>query len=217
MLHRLILVVLIALFPLLALADDAQEPPCFDTARFLESRLPRNNCRYKTFYLALELMAGRGARVIVETGTARQGRRDIGDGCGTMILGDWAAQHGAKVYSVDIDEQALLMAEQALGPAREFVELVHNDSVEFLRNFNQTIDFLYLDSYDFEVSNPYASQRHHLNEITAAYPWLHQKSVVMIDDCGLPYGGKGRLVIQYLRKKGWKLVGKGYQVVLVKA
>lgn len=56
---------------------------------------------------------------------------------------------------------------------------------------------------------------HHCREIIAAYPWLTPHSVVMIDDCDLPYGGKGKLAIEYLTNRGWVIFRSGYQVILI--
>ena len=188
-----------------------------DLSKFLDGRIPEVSGRYETFLLALELMQKRKAKVIVETGTARYGSGNfIGDGGSTIIFGDWARKNNAVLYSIDIDEGALYNAYQNLGDSTKAVHLVHSDSVEFLRRFNQTIDFLYLDSYDFDCFNPDPSQEHHLNEIIAAYPYLRENSVVMIDDCDLPHGGKGKLVIDYLLKRGWKILAEQYQVILSK-
>jgi hypothetical protein len=55
-----------------------------------------------------------------------------------------------------------------------------------------------------------------LKEIEAAYSKLTDQSVVMIDDCQLPQGGKGKLIIDFLIKRGWKKVFDGYQVIMVK-
>jgi hypothetical protein len=77
------------------------------------------------------------------------------------------------------------------------------------------IDFLYLDSYDYEWNNPSPSQEHHLREIQAAFPRLHENSVVMIDDCALPQGGKGKLAIEYLKERGWKILLEQYQTILI--
>lgn len=190
--------------------------PCFASAS-LEDKIPPNNVRYKTFRYALALMEERGARVLVETGTARGGKCNCeGDGCSTLVFGEWAHQHQAILYSVDIDPQAIARAREDLGDVASAVQLVEGDSGNFLHNFGQPIDFLYLDSYDFDVHNPLPSQCHHLKEIKAAYPWLGKQSIVMIDDCDLPHGGKGRLVLHYLRQRGWKVVADGYQVVLVR-
>lgn len=186
-----------------------------DNFLLLEDRISYDNCRFKTTIYALYLLSKRNAQIIVETGTARNGTANChGDGCSTIIFGEWASKNNAHLYSVDINIENLLNAAKDLGDSKDFVDLVHSDSVEFLKNFNQNIDFLYLDSYDYEAHNPLPSQQHHLNEIIAAYPWLTEKSVVMIDDCDLPNGGKGKLVIEYLLNKGWKKVLKGYQVIL---
>ena len=95
------------------------------------------------------------------------------------------------------------------------LHFVCSDSVSFLQNFGKTIDFLYLDSYDFDVDNPFPSQHHHLLEISAAYPFLNENSIVLIDDCDLPHGGKGKLAIQFLMQRGWQVLMSGYQVLLI--
>ena len=183
---------------------------------YLEGKIPRNNSRYYTFLSALNLMSERKAKVIVETGTSRNGASNcLGDGCSTLIFSQWVQKNGGEYYSVDISMDALINASNGIGSLKEYVHFVQSDSVAFLQNFNQTIDFLYLDSYDFEINNPTPSQEHHLKEIIAAYPFLTEDSVVMIDDCDLPHGGKGKLVIEYLLNKGWKIAMKGYQVIMV--
>ena len=119
------------------------------------------------------------------------------------------------LYSVDVSERALLESLQAIPKLVSYVRFVQSDSVSFLASFNKPIDLLYLDSYDFVESDPLPSQQHHLNEIMAAYPFLHENSIVMIDDCDLPHGGKGALAIEYLLMRGWKIYAKHYQVILV--
>lgn len=208
------MIFLISLIPSILFTEEHREVSCFSCS--LEDNIPINNKRFRTFFHAFKLMKKRNAKVLVETGTARSGRRCcIGDGCSTIVFSEWAAQNNAFLYSVDLCKNHLIEAEKSLGNLKEFVELVHSDSIEFLKNFNQPIDFLYLDSYDFEFNNPTPSQEHHLKEIIAAYPWLTESSIVMIDDCQLPYGGKGKLVIEYLLKKNWRITANGYQVVLV--
>jgi hypothetical protein len=186
--------------------------------RILHNKIPRGNMRYNTFAFVLREMERREAKVLVETGTNRGGKTNcLGDGCSTWIFAEWASQHGAELYSVDISPANLQCSKSALGAEKEYVQFVESDSVEFLADFGQPIDFLYLDSYDFEVNNPRPSQEHHLKEIQAALPWLTDNTVIMIDDCDLPYGGKGALVIEYLVNNGWRIAVKGYQVVLVRA
>jgi len=183
----------------------------------LDSRISRTDARYATFYRALQLIRERKAQVIIETGTARGGGLDCtGDGCFTLILAGWVKENGGQFYSVDISEGALLMAGKGLKELKKFVHLIQRDSVEFLANFNQPIDFLYLDSYDYEKDNPYPSQLHQLREIQAAMPLLTEKSVVMLDDCNLPEGGKCKLTIDYLLGLGWKIIHRNYQIIFIK-
>lgn len=186
---------------------------------YLKGKLSSTDKRYATFFKALELMTRRGAKVLVETGTARNGSKNCsGDGCSTLIFANWAKANHALLYSVDLDKKALKNAAAALQKnQKSSVFFVESDSVFFLENFGGPIDFLYLDSYDFEVENPVPSQQHHLREIQAAYPYLHEKSLVMIDDCDLPYGGKGPLVVEYLLEREWVILEKGYQILLGKS
>ena len=185
---------------------------------YLKGKISSTDKRYVTFFRALDLITERGAKVLVETGTARNGSRNCaGDGCSTVIFANWAKANNAILYSVDIDKNALKNASGALQRKQKpFVCFVQSDSVTFLENFGTPIDFLYLDSYDFEIENPAPSQQHHLREIQAAYPYLHDKTLVMIDDCDLPYGGKGPLVVEYLLERDWVILEKGYQILMGK-
>jgi hypothetical protein len=181
----------------------------------LRGRIPSEDKRYGTMLRALRLMQEREVRVVVETGTSRNGLSNCrGDGCSTPIFSTWLREVGAEFYSVDIDPAAIECASKATeGLGNVFY--VCGDSVRFLKSFDRTIDFLYLDSYDFDEKNPLPSQLHHLKEIEAAYPFLTERSVVMIDDCALPRGGKGALAINFLQQRGWRILEKSYQVLLV--
>ncbi len=183
----------------------------------LEGRLARTDKRYPTFKRALALMEERGVKTIVETGTARGGESNFeGDGGSTVIFSHWAYKHNGSLNSVDINQVALNLAAGAVSLFQDQVNLVHDDSVHFLQHFPQTIDFLYLDSFDFDENNPQPSQQHHLKEIEAAYDKLSPRSIVMIDDCKLPHGGKGKEAISFLLNRGWKVIEDGYQVILTK-
>ncbi len=182
---------------------------------YLKGRIESSDKRYETMLFALQLMKERSATTIVETGTARAGNSNFeGDGGFTIIVGDYVRDNGGTFYSVDQNIYALSNAANGLGESRSFVRLVNEESVAFLQRFKQPIDFLYLDSSDLDVDDPMPSQQHHLKEIMAAYPNLHEKSVVMIDDCGFIHSGKGKQVIYYLVSRGWKILARGYQVIL---
>ncbi len=190
---------------------------CFASpTEILKGRISAGNKRYAGFYEALQLLSDRGARVLVETGTARCGDLKFEEeGGSTILFGDWASQNGARLYSVDNCKAHLRLAKRGAGVYSGNINYLCEDAVIFLKDFPLVIDFLYLDSGDFDISNPEESQKYHLAELMAALPHFSSSTVVMIDDCGLPHGGKGKLVIEYLISHGWRIVMHGYQVILV--
>jgi cephalosporin hydroxylase len=166
------------------------------------------------------LMEERNVKTLVETGTARAGEGDYwGDGGSTVLFTHWASDHGARFFSIDLDPQAVSRSVRAVRQKVSYpdVYFVCSDSVAFLKNINQQIDFLYLDSFDYDERHPLPSQQHHLREIEAAYPFLTDKSIILIDDHNLTGGGKGKLVIEFLLQRGWKILMEAYQVILVKS
>ncbi len=179
--------------------------------------------RRDTLRATLALLAERRAQTLIETGTARLGlSKTKGDGASTIVFGLWAQQHGARLHSVDIDAQAIDEARKAVEDMQlaNAVRFHVSDSVRFLQQFRDPVDFLYLDSYDYskhDVAVQAASQAHHLKEFTAIESRLHAASVVLIDDCGQPGGGKGKLVIEHMLENGWSIVKSQYQVLLTRS
>jgi hypothetical protein len=175
-----------------------------------------------TFAKTLKLLEQRKAKMIIETGTSREGLKNTkGDGGATIVFGKWAQQNNAKMHSVDISEDSIKGSQneinnQGLG---DTITLHMNDSLEFLKSFEQPVDFLYLDSYDYSRKDKEVqikSQEHHLKEFKLIENKLHDDSIVLIDDCGLPGGGKGKTVVEYMLKKDWKVLIDAYQILLVK-
>ena len=178
--------------------------------------------RRDTLREVLRLLDERNAKTLLETGVARMGlEKSKGDGASTIVFGIWAQQNDAHLYSVDIDPDATeragaAVAELSLGDS---VTLVTSDSVAYLDDFTDSVDFLYLDSYDYHKTDTAiqtASQDHHLKEIKAIEGCLHDDTVILIDDCDMPNGGKGKLVIERLTAQGWKVHMSEYQVILVR-
>ena len=191
----------------------------------LEPLLPKDynfGKRQKTFRRAIELLDERSATCLIETGVARYGLRNSkSDGASTAVFGLWAKANNASLYSVDISPESIAGAREAvmeLDLLNE-VKLVTGDSVQFLENFSDPVDFLYLDSYDYDKhdeSVQVASQEHHLKEFKAIEEQLGPDTVVLIDDCDLPGGGKGKTVIEYMTRKGWQVDTSAYQILLTK-
>ena len=178
--------------------------------------------RRDTIRTTLELLSARKAKVLVETGTARTGLRGAKkDGASTVIFAMWARDNDAILHSVDISEDSINAArsEVVSQGLAEFVKWHLKDSLQFLTDFNEPVDFLYLDSYDYDkkdTSVQKASQEHHLAEFKAIESRLHENSFVLIDDCNLPNGGKGKLAIEYMLQRGWKVLMREYQVLLAR-
>lgn len=178
--------------------------------------------RRVTFKRVLQLLDERNAKTLIETGTSRKGLKGTrNDGAATIVFGKWAKQNNAKLFSVDISEDSIQGSREEVDKQglSQYVSLHLDDSLNFLKNFEEQVDFLYLDSYDYsrtdvEIQN--ASQEHHLKEFKLIEDKLHDNTIVLIDDCGLPGGGKGKTVIEYMKTKDWNVVIDAYQVLLLK-
>lgn len=177
--------------------------------------------RRVTFAKTLELVSDRNAKTIIETGTSRKGLTNTkGDGAGTFVFGKWAKENNAKLFSVDIDKDAVQECKVEIENQnlQDTVTVLLDDSLNFLTNYKDQVDFLYLDSYDYsrtDTAIQIASQEHHLKEFKAIESRLHKNTIVLIDDCGLPGGGKGKTVVPYMEQKGWKVLIDAYQILLV--
>ncbi len=164
--------------------------------------------RYPSFKMALNLFIQRGGDTIVETGTTRA-RNDFGGaGMATIFLGDFCKKYNKKLWTVDILPEAMALSRDLTADFSSNIRYIVSDSIFFLKEFPATIDFLYLDSYDYPIDeNPeelLASQTHQLNEFKAAEDKLTDKSIVLLDDNGWAGGGKCKLTKEYLISKGWE-------------
>lgn len=118
---------------------------------YLTNRMHVTDKRYPSFLFILRLLEQRRATVLVETGTARNGTAHFDwDGNSTVIFADWAKQNNAKLYTVDISPSAIESAKNATKPYKDCIIFSCQDSIQFLADFEAPIDFLYLDSFDFD-------------------------------------------------------------------
>lgn len=183
------------------------------TASFPPEQLGK---RYSTFLYALSVALARNLRTVVETGTVREADSWQGDGQSTRIFGAVAQRYGLRVWTCDIEPANMAACRQLTAPYAGHITYVVGDSIAFLSAFPEPIDFLYLDSLDYDFDNPEPSQVHHLAEFQAAEGRLHAESVILVDDCDLPAGGKGGKLVPYLLDNGWQTLETGYQVLLVR-
>lgn len=159
--------------------------------------------RAATFRIALSLLEKNGDTNFVETGTTRKNHINCPcpierccDGASTVLFGDFCNTFGGKVWTCDIDENNINNCKIATEEYKKYITYIVDDSLNFLRNFNQRIDFLYLDSVD--GTDQYA-HIHQLKEIEIALPKLHENSIVLLDDLY----SKTNMSIPFLLKNKW--------------
>lgn len=149
--------------------------------------------RRDTLREALRLLGERDAETLLNTSS---------DVDSTLVFGVWAKQNNGHLYSVDMDPSATERAGETVSEMdlSENVTLVTSDSVAYLDDFTDTVDFLYLDNT--------AGQDHHLKEIEALEGCLHDDTVILINDYD-------KLVIEGLTAQGWKVHMSESQVILL--
>src|SRR5579862_8792487 len=94
---------------------------------YLNNKIDSNNIRYQTFECSLELLSQMNAQTIVETGTARDGASNYAyDGGSTLLFSEWARDHGAELFSVDISQTNLSIAKQAVAShVPDYLDKIH--------------------------------------------------------------------------------------------
>ena len=182
--------------------------------------------RGNTMAAAMFFAYNRDVKTIVETGTTRKFSWE-GDGMSTYLFGDYCETLGnsqTKVWTCDISKENIQMCKEITKRFEKYISYHVQDSVEFLRNFDQPIDLLYLDSFDVLPGLEQESAEHNFNEYKAAEPYLHDLSIIVIDDYSVEKPGKGRITVPHLISKGWLPVfdqrdenrNKIYQAVFIK-
>ena len=61
-----------------------------------------------------------------------------------------------------------------------------------------------------------ACQQHCLKEVQAVLPSIHENTVILIDDCKLAGGGKGRIARDWMSGMGWTLIYDSYQTLWIR-
>jgi hypothetical protein len=190
---------------------------------------------YFTFSTLLDQLDGRRDLTIVETGTSA----NLVDS--TTLWDSWIRKFGGKLTTIDIDPSRKLIGQSKWCSQTESIV---SDSANYLNNWNihhprQTIDVVYLDSWDVDWYNPTACQEHGLKEFQAIIPFLSNQAWILIDDTpkdpswlperGLiyqyistnvytfrdPIPGKGALVLKMIeRDHRFRIVLHQYQLLL---
>lgn len=169
--------------------------------------------RITSFQKIKELLGDRKVN-IVETGSVRglEEHSRMGDGWSTYHWLEYASKTGSNVWTVDIQQHAIDQTntlKDIYFPDVTTFTSVTSDSIEFLKNFTEPIDVLFLDSFDYcgDEENVRACHMHSLNEFKAAQDKLADGSYILIDDIfNNNWDGKGKLSIPYILENGFELV-----------
>tara|TARA_Y100001970_G_scaffold252156_1_gene325714 strand:- start:926 stop:1522 length:597 start_codon:yes stop_codon:yes gene_type:complete len=173
------------------------------------------NIRFESFKFALYEAYKRGHKTLVETGVARGktkfffiNKTNWLDGMSTLIFSDYARFVDGFLYACDIEKKNIKNAKKFTVKNSSFIEFITDDSLNFLKNFEKKIDFLYLDSLDGQFEG---AANHQLKEIQLAEKNLNKNSLVLLDD----KGQKTTLSVDYMIKKNFKIVNETKQQVLL--
>ena len=185
---------------------------------FLEKYKNKKNIRFSSFEFALLECNKRGLKNIVETGTSRGKvkffffkKYNWKDGMSTIMFAEYAKHVNGMLHTCDISSQNIQNAKDFTKKYSNNIKYYIDDSVNFLKEFKNRIDFLYLDSLDGH--DPHAASKHQYNEIKNSMNKLHQKSIVLLDDKGT----KTNLSLKFLLENGFKTIYEtNYQVLLSK-
>ncbi|CAG9329709.1 unnamed protein product [Blepharisma stoltei] len=178
-------------------------------------KIPKDDKRFITFSEAMKLMIYRNSKNLIELGTEWGEEKCTYDGCSTSIFGLFAYATEKFLISVDNDQNAVYKAKEATKWIEDNVSVIKSDSVEFLKNYDKPIDFLYIDSMDYDEKILDHIQHYHLEEIKAAYRKLHKYSIVLLDEGNMDHGGSNKLVYEYLENLGWERVVNKWQYLYV--
>lgn len=153
---------------------------------------------------------------IVETGCYRG---IPADGQSTVIFATIAKHVFCSFKSLELDANHIEQAKAHLaanGHNPNETAWWQGDSVVRLRHVD-FIDFLYVDSFDCDLKDPFPSQRHQLAEVGAAYGAFRFPAAILMDDCVKDcHGGKTGMSAAFLKERGWKLAAEGYQLLFTK-
>ncbi len=174
---------------------------------FLEKYNNKKNIRFLSFKKTLEICYSRNLKNLVETGTSRGKikffflkKYNWKDGMSTIMFAEYAKFIKGKLHTCDISEKNINNAKKFTYNFKDFINYYTDDSINFLENFNETIEFLYLDSFDGHDKKK--ASEHQLKEAEASIHKLSSNALILLDD----KGAKTNLSIDFYKKNGYRIL-----------
>ncbi len=182
---------------------------------FLNKFNNEKNIRYSSFKFVLQLAKKRNLKNIIETGTSR-GKIKLfffkkfnwKDGMSTIMFAEYARFINGKLHTCDISKKNIENAKKFTSYLKDYINFYIDDSVHFLKYFNEKIDLLYLDSFDGH--DPIKASEHQLKEAESSIDKLHSNSLILLDDKGT----KTNLSIDFYKKNGFKVINETKNQIL---
>ena len=118
--------------------------------------------------------------ITLETGASQ----NYDDGLWGLFLGFASSYTQGEMYSVDINENYVNKSKKI------FDETIPNlnykthigDSVKYLKNLDVIPNLVHLDSWDFDITNPFPSALHGWREFESIENRMESGSIIIIDD-----------------------------------
>ena len=187
--------------------------------------------RKNTFKKAWDCIKDKNNLVIVELGTSRSfkswgissdendwqpynpERWAWSDGCFTKLFTDNLEGKNFIIYTIDPCPDAIKVVKTMIGENNR-VKILQMKSTDFLNNFNDKIDLLYMDHLE---SGEQACQVHLTDaKIVVERDLMKDDGIIFIDDCPEGSIGKGKYSIPYLMSQHYKPLIHEYQMILKK-
>ena len=129
----------------------------------------------------------------------------------TILFAEYVKLNKGQLWTCDIDARNIRNASRFLKDYNLHANLIVSDSLNFLEDFNETIDVLYLDSHD---GNLPGANEHQLREAQISLNKINSNGLIMLDD----KGKKTELSIPFLISEGWEIIFESEnQVIFQKA
>ena len=146
--------------------------------RHFRARSSPDHINFESMLDALSLLEEKPSRII-ETGMSAWGTNS------TLLFSDYVETFGGAFWSVDIRMKPLIDVRKSVFKS---TVLTCGDSVRFLdrwvaaNRLDCRVDFVYLDSFDLDVKDPYPAALHGIREFFAIRPALKPGSLLLVDD-----------------------------------
>jgi len=209
------------------------------------SKKPKS--RYYTLKKSFELFEKINGNIIVELGTTRSFMHggligcnsddasywhpeepadwDWGAGCFTLMTSICLEHLNAYIHTVDIEKKHIERCKIITNPFSKNISYHVSSSENFLRNFNEKIDFLYIDTGDMTPIEKTAQLQLREAKIIIEKNLINDNGIILIDDVKNPtpkiYGetsdyGKAKYSLPYFLNHGFIIIENEYQVLLQK-